>query len=198
VEVPRVSITPFYETLAETHLDELKKYCFYLTKSKWDGEDLFQEVLLKAMLYFLNIKPNDNVKPFLIRVARNLWIDHCRKRQRHRRHMLIQHLPVCYSDPEYAEMQNIVVWMVEHLPRRNIEMWLLSEYFGYTMQETADTLNCSVPAVKSVLFRTRELLRRLKYRQETEEEEGNVISLDVERWSRAILQDRPQLIGMDQ
>jgi RNA polymerase sigma-70 factor, ECF subfamily len=189
-----VSVTPFYESLAEIHLDDLRKYCFYLTKSKWDGEDLFQEVLMKAMLYFLNTKPNDNVKPFLIRVARNLWIDDCRTKQRRRRHMLMQHLPVCYSDPDYFEVRNLVKWMAECLPRRNIEMWLLSEYFGYTMQEIADTLNCTGSAVKSVLFRTRELLRRLKYRQEMKGGLSKVIDLDVERWACAILQDRPQLI----
>jgi RNA polymerase sigma-70 factor (ECF subfamily) len=192
-----VSVTPFYETLAETHLDDLRKYCFFLTKSKWDGEDLFQEVLLKAMLYFLNTKPSDNVKPFLIRVARNLWIDDCRTRQRRHRQMFMQHLPVSYSDPDFAEVRDLVEWMAERLPRRNIEMLLLSEYFGYTMQETADTLNCTVPAVKSVLFRTRELLRRFKNRQETKREGSKVIDLDVERWSRAILQDQPQLIWME-
>jgi RNA polymerase sigma-70 factor (ECF subfamily) len=157
-----VSVTPFYETLAETHLDDLKKYC-----------------------------------PFLIRVARNLWIDHFRTRQWRRRKMLLQHLPVYYSDPDYVEVRNLVEWMAERLPRRNIEMLLLSEYFGYTMQEIADTLGYTVPAVKSVLFRARERLRRFKYGQKKEGEEREVIGLDVERWLRAILQDRPQCIWME-
>jgi RNA polymerase sigma-70 factor (ECF subfamily) len=192
-----MSVTPFYETLAETHLDDLKKYCFFLTRSKWDGEDLFQEVLLKTMLHFLNAKPYENVKPFLIRVARNLWIDDFRMRQWRGRKMLLQHWPVYYSDPDYVEVRNLVEWMAERLPRRNIEMLLLSEYFGYTMQEIADTLGYTIPAVKSVLFRTRERLRRLKYGQETEGEDREVIGLDVERWLRAILQDRPQCIWME-
>jgi RNA polymerase sigma-70 factor (ECF subfamily) len=191
-----MNTNPFFETLAEAHLDGLRKYCFYLTKSKWDGEDLYQEVLLRTMLYFLNTKPNgnDNVKSFVTRVARNLWIDNCRASQRRRRQVYMQHLPVCYMDPDYAEVRDLMEWMAEHFPRRNIEMWLLSEYFGYTMQEIADTLGSSLPAVKSVLFRTRELLRRLKDRQGMEKDKRKVMGQEVELWSRAILQDQPQYI----
>ncbi len=73
-----------YETLVTPHLDDLRKYCMYLTKNKWDGEDLFQETFLKSLLFFMHTEPYLEVKPFLLRVARNLWIDDCRKRKRRR------------------------------------------------------------------------------------------------------------------
>ena len=43
-----------YELLINPHLNDLRKYCFYLTKSKWDGEDLFQETLMKSLLFVMN------------------------------------------------------------------------------------------------------------------------------------------------
>jgi RNA polymerase sigma-70 factor (ECF subfamily) len=82
----RVSVAGNYESWVEPHLNDLRKYCFYLTKCKWDGEDLFQESILKAMIYFLNTAPYYNVKPFLILVARNLWIDNRRSLQRRQHH----------------------------------------------------------------------------------------------------------------
>jgi RNA polymerase sigma-70 factor (ECF subfamily) len=180
-------VIPAYEALVTPHLDDLRKYCFYLTKSKWDGEDLFQEVLLKSLMFFMHTEPYLDVKPFLLRVARNLWIDDCRKRQRRR---LAQAVPlkVFYTDNNYVEVRSAIEWLAERLPRRSIDMWLLFRYFGYTMQEIADDTSCSIAAVKSVLFRTRDLLRNCQNLTNNRK----VIHLEVERWSRAVMQDRPQ------
>lgn len=180
---------PAYERLVSPHLEDLRKYCMYLTKSKWDGEDLYQETLLRSLVFFSHTEPYVDVKPFLVRVARNLWIDQCRKQQR-RRMLLAQPAKVTYNDNDYVEVRGIIEWLAERFPRRNIEMWLLFQHFGYTMQEIAEATACTLSAVKSVLFRTREMLRN---RHRLSDRRG-VIRLEVERWSRAIMFDRPQAI----
>jgi RNA polymerase sigma-70 factor (ECF subfamily) len=180
-------VTPAYETLVTPHLDDMRNYCYYLTKSKWDGEDLFQETLLKSLVFFLHTEPYLDLKPFLMRVARNLWIDDCRKKQRRRR-ALTESPKVYHTDNDYVEVRSAIEWLAERFPRRNIDMWLLFHYFGYSMQEIAEDMNCSISAVKSVLFRTRDMLRN----RHGLAEHRKVIHLDVERWSRAIMQDWPQ------
>ncbi|MFC5700094.1 RNA polymerase sigma factor [Cohnella faecalis] len=187
-----------YEELVVPHLEDLRKYCYFLTNSKWDGEDLCQEALLKSLIYFLHSEPRLDVKPFLIRVARNLWIDDCRAKKRRQRAGL-HHFASCYTDTNYAEVRGTMEWLSERLPSRNIEMWLLSEYFGYTMQEISDELDSSVPAVKSVLFRTRGLIRmhkELSQRKETKDRKPprQAVNWEVERWSRAVIADRPHMI----
>jgi len=179
-----------YESLVEPHLEDLRKYCFSLTRSKWDGEDLCQEVLLKSLVYFLNCNPYQDVKPFLIRVARNLWIDHCRMLQRKRK-LHFSNFRTIWRDSDYAEVRSLIEWIGERLPRRNIEMLLLQAYFGYSIQEVADALGTSVPAVKSVMFRTRALLRKYKSDSHRAYDSAKLISFDTERWSRAIMQDLP-------
>ncbi|WP_373230929.1 RNA polymerase sigma factor [Cohnella sp.] len=180
-------VIPTYEALLTPHLDDLRKYCFYLTKSKWDGEDLLQETLLKSLVFFLHTEPHLDVKPFLLRVARNLWIDDCRKLQR-RRAAQTAPAKLYYTDNDYIEVRSSMEWLAERFPRRNIDMWLLSRYFGYSMEEIAEDMGCSIAAVKSVLFRTRDLLRnRIKLSNDRK-----IIHLDIERWSRAVMQDRPQ------
>ncbi|QJD82607.1 RNA polymerase sigma factor [Cohnella herbarum] len=182
-----MGIIPEYERLIAPHMDDLRKYCYYLTRSKWDAEDLFQDTLLKSLVFFLHTEPYLDVKPFLVRVARNLWIDDCRKRQR-RRYMHTDISNAYYSDNDYVEVRSAVEWLAERFPRRNIDTWLLFNYFGYSMQEIAEAMNCTISAVKSVLFRTREQLRD----RNGLADHRKVIHLDVERWSRAIMQDRPQ------
>jgi RNA polymerase sigma-70 factor (ECF subfamily) len=185
-----MSVTSVYESLVEPHLDDLRKYCFYLTQSKWDGEDLYQEALLKTLVYFVDNQPYQDVKPFLIRVARNLWIDDCRALRR-RSVMPLDNLPRSRTDSDYVEVRSMIEWMGERLPARNIEMLLLSEYFGYTMREIADTLDTSVSAVKSVLFRTRSMLRQYGAEAMGKSTAPKVIRFDVERWSKAIMRDLP-------
>ena len=185
-----MSVTAGYESLVEPHLEDLRKYCFSLTRSKWDGEDLYQEVLLKSLVYFLNNQPYQEVKPFLIRVARNLWIDHCRALQRKRKLPLVC-FKTCWLDSDYAEVRWLIEWIGERLPRRNIEMLLLFEYFGFTMQEIAEALGTSVPAVKSLLFRTRTILRQYQRDALRKSDLPKAITIDVEGWSRAIMHNLP-------
>ncbi len=187
-----MEVMPAYEKLVSPHLEDLRKYCLYLTKSKWDGEDLYQETLLKSLVFFTHTEPYLDVKPFLVRVARNLWIDQCRKQQK-RRLLLAQPQKVTYTDNDYVEVRSMIEWLAERFPRRNIEMWLLFQYFGYTMQEIGEAMSCTVSAVKSVLFRTRDLLRN-RHRLG---EGRKVVRLEVERWSKAIMLDRPQAILSD-
>jgi len=181
-----------YENLIAPHLEDLRRYCYYMTKSKWDGDDLYQETLLKSLVFFLHMEPYLDVKPFLVRVARNLWIDDCRKRQR-RATAQVHAAATYFTDNDYVEVRSAIEWLAERFPRRNIEMWLLFNYFGYTMQEIAALMHCTLPAVKSVLFRTRDLLRK----RHALSVDRNVIRFDVDRWSTAVMQDRPQALLLD-
>jgi RNA polymerase sigma-70 factor (ECF subfamily) len=187
--VPQVSAVPYYESMLAPHLEDLRKYCFYLTKSKWDGEDLYQEALLKSMLYFLNKHPNQDLKSFLIRVARNLWIDGCRSLQRQRR-ISLRHFPLYYTDSDYAEVSSLIRWIGNQFPKRNIEMLLLSDYYGYTMQEVAEMRGTTVSAVKSILFRTRTRLRQLHAESVHGDSGRDAGELDVDGWTRAIMEER--------
>ncbi|QJD82611.1 RNA polymerase sigma factor [Cohnella herbarum] len=185
-----MDVNTIFDTWVSPHLVDLKKYCHYLTKSKWDAEDLFQETQLKAMVFFVHSAPYLDVKLFLVRVARNLWIDDCRKRQRRRglAVAVVDSSKAYYTDNDYVEIRSTIEWLSERFPRRNIEMWLLFTYFRYSMQEIATDMASTIPTVKSVLFRTRDLLRQ---RHELKISRP-IIHYDVERWSRAIMQDRPQ------
>jgi RNA polymerase sigma-70 factor (ECF subfamily) len=186
-----VSGAPVYEALVTPHLKDLRQYCSYLTRSSWDGEDLCQEALLKSFHYFLKTGTIHDTKSFLFRMARNLWIDEYRRKKR-RQIILGIERDIRSSDKDYAEISCLVEWLAERLPERYMDMWLLSEYFGYTMQEIAEEMGCSVSAVKSVLHRARLLLRKTRDETITNEPNGKAVRLEAERWVLAVIHDRPR------
>jgi RNA polymerase sigma-70 factor (ECF subfamily) len=193
-ERKRMAAFPGYEELMAPHLDELRKYCYYLTRSKWDAEDLLQETLLKSLLFFLHEgMARPDLKPFMVRVARNLWIDDCRKKQRRSKAIERWQKEAKWEDCDYAEVLGAIEWLAERFPGRNINAWLLFHYFGYSMQDIAEQTNCTVSAVKSLLHRTREMLRN----RSALTRRNKHIRYDVERWSRAVMHDCPKRLISD-
>lgn len=68
-------IIPYY--------NELQKYCYILTGTKWDGEDLLQETIIKVLNKFpIDKRDMNNIsKAYLFRISTNTWIDQCRKKK---------------------------------------------------------------------------------------------------------------------
>jgi RNA polymerase sigma-70 factor (ECF subfamily) len=59
----------------------LHGYCRRLAGNVWDAEDLVQDTLLRAFGTFGCVHvPVDNPRPYLLRIATNLWIDTMRRR----------------------------------------------------------------------------------------------------------------------
>lgn len=156
---PEVSLLA-YESIVGPHMSELNRYCLFLTGSPWDGEDLFQEALLKSLRYYASSGVITNARPFLFRVARNLWIDEYRQRGRKR---IIAELEWegegRVEDVRYCEIRSWLEWAAAVLPDRQLVVWLLADYFGYTMNEIGRGLGITMSAVRSLLHRGRERLR---------------------------------------
>src|SRR4051794_14649352 len=61
---------------------ELVRYCRSLSGNMWEADDLVQDTLIKVMNRCRaepSLQPN---KPYVLRAARNLWIDRCRQKAR--------------------------------------------------------------------------------------------------------------------
>jgi RNA polymerase sigma factor (sigma-70 family) len=73
-----------YCTIIEPYRKELWRYCYKITGSPWDAEDLYQDTILKLFTSLSSISHRNQVihpKSFLYGVATNHWIDTCRKRK---------------------------------------------------------------------------------------------------------------------
>ncbi|MFD0617930.1 RNA polymerase sigma factor [Paenibacillus sp. GCM10027629] len=180
----------FMEEVAP-YLDELRSYCIYVAASTWEGEDLYQEVLLKAFVYRNKVCCGTVpfTKAYLYRMAQNIWVDMYRK---HRGRIIpCEQIEVGGVDSNrYVEVRELVEHVADQVPERHMEMFLMQDVFRYSMEEIAVMHNISVPAVKSALHRTRTKLRSPKRPQHTRPKDAKHPSR-VERWVYAVLKGDP-------
>ena len=162
--------TPFVvEALA--HVDALHNYARYLTRHDADAEELVQETYARALAGTRAFVAG-NIKAWLFRILRNIFIDGYRRRRDE------QTLHDCdplkgadepdmlRGDWELDRLRGIVAEDIEAAllglsePARTI---VLLDLEGFTETEIADVIGCPVGTVKSRLSRARALLRlRLK------------------------------------
>ncbi|RXZ80336.1 RNA polymerase sigma factor [Paenibacillaceae bacterium] len=186
-----------FETLVQSHLPELRKYCRYLSGSTWESEDLYQETLAKSFSYYLRKGDIKEVKPFLFRVAKNRWHDGYRRCERGK-HAWSAMEADSVTDVSYSEILGWIEWVASRMPRSQIVVWLLADYFGYTMKEIAVGLHTSMPAVRSMLYRARLRLRECHTAQsdaahaEAKAARKKARSFPIESWVSCVIQDNPE------
>lgn len=145
----------------EPHRQSLWSYCRYLTGSPWDGEDLFQETLLRAFATMAQIWHPLAIKSYLFRIATNTRIDELRKKKipldMYTELDLSEH-PEETADP--LEMIEALEVLVRHLPPRQIAVFLLMEVCGFTASDVAGMVRMTEGSVYAALHRARVNLRK--------------------------------------
>src|SRR3954467_15551670 len=58
---------------------KLRRYCHFLARNEWDGDDIAQETYIKALKYCSH--PQKMTDALLNKIAYNHWIDLLRKRK---------------------------------------------------------------------------------------------------------------------
>jgi RNA polymerase sigma-70 factor (ECF subfamily) len=149
-----------FESAVIPHLPDLKAYCRRLSGSKRNGEDLIQETLVRTYAYWLKRQSVANVKSFLFRIARNVWIDEYR-----RYHSRVTPIaPDQLMRDSMRKSVNPYIRFVldeaaDKLSLRHFELILLADLYGYSMEEIAGLTQTSVSGVKCALHRARKLIR---------------------------------------
>jgi RNA polymerase sigma-70 factor, ECF subfamily len=134
------------------------------------AEDLAQEVFLRVFRA-RHYQPSAKFRTWLFRIATNLAIN-WRRDRRVDSEMLRLDAPHCASRRELRErglsVEERMVYQckleevrsaIGELPERCRAAVLMHKYQDMEYQEIAEVLGCSVPALKSLLFRAYEILR---------------------------------------
>ncbi|MDM5239477.1 RNA polymerase subunit sigma-70 [Bacillus cereus] len=170
--------------LIENHA-ELKRYCMFLTKNKWDGEDLAQETVCKVLQKYGN---KDICMTLLYKMARNRWLDQMKSKSVHEK---IKE-QITFEEPheKIADLHEMVGKVLFSLNVQQSAILLLKDVFQYSIADIAKVCSVSEGAVKASLFRSR---NRLK----TVSEEGIEIveyTDDIEIVVTSIREERPELL----
>ncbi|WP_221567973.1 sigma-70 family RNA polymerase sigma factor [Alkalihalobacillus sp. TS-13] len=145
------------EELQELY-SKLNRYCHFLSQNKWDGEDLAQETLFKALHHYGKRKIELNAA-LLKKIAHNLWMDQLRKRNRE----------VIGFTPEDTDEENkfkeettdLIEHLISKLTSKQAVIFALKDAFRYQITEIAEIFGMTETAVKAVLSRARKRLAKL-------------------------------------
>jgi RNA polymerase sigma-70 factor, ECF subfamily len=143
---------------------KLHRYTARMTGSAIDGEDVVQDAMLKAIEAFPAAGRITNVEGWIFRIIHNAALDFLRRRRRQ---------SALHADDDPDMVADPVTVLSEHqiaatslrtfmrLPPTHRSSVILMDVLGYSLQEIAEIIELSVPAVKAALHKGRLRLREL-------------------------------------
>jgi RNA polymerase sigma-70 factor (ECF subfamily) len=136
-----------------------------------DAEDLAQQVFLNVWKSAPRWRPEAKVTTWLLTIAKRLVFNEARRRGRTR---LIPQSEDQEHEPEYPdptpgpdrevlekELHLAIEKAINQLPEKERLALVLRQYQGMPYEEIAEVLGVSLAAVKSLLFRARNSMKRL-------------------------------------
>jgi RNA polymerase sigma-70 factor (ECF subfamily) len=143
---------------------KLHRYSARMTGSVVDGEDVVQEALLKALEALPRARAPLHLEGWLLRITHNAALDFLRRRSRQEATHADQDPDMTAEPSEPTHDRQITAASLRsfmRLPVSQRSSVILMDVLGYSLQEVADILGTSVPAVKAALHRGRTRLREL-------------------------------------
>ncbi len=140
----------------------LNVYCLKMLGSVEQAQDVTQEIWERVVR--LRERPVEVHTPlgFLIRIARNLCLNHLRSRKNFVPLGALEEaaLPV-YTTPELSDMEDLVVSSLDKLSFDYREVLVLNFYCGYRFDEIAEMLGKTPDAIWMRASRARAQLRKI-------------------------------------
>ena len=153
------------------HLEKLwNEYCCRLlafirgrVSDEADAEDILQELFLRVHEGLCCREAVTNLESWIYRVARNLVIDHYRRREP------VEELPetvTAAEDPTLEDDPRTLLAFslretIDELPEPYREALIMTEYQGLSQQQLAERAGITLSGAKSRVQRAREKLRQL-------------------------------------
>jgi RNA polymerase sigma-70 factor (ECF subfamily) len=166
----RAGNSKLFHQLIEPYERPLFALAYAVLKNAADAEEAVQEALMKVYQNLDQLQGAERFRSWLLRIALN---EARMKRRRERRYLFEPLEDSAPNDAEYAlrqfadwrelpsdfaemaELRSAVRQAIENLPDKYREVYILSDNQHLSMEEIADVLGISIPAVKSRLHRAR-------------------------------------------
>jgi RNA polymerase sigma-70 factor (ECF subfamily) len=153
-----------FTALMDRHIAAVRRRIFSMVRNTNDADDLLQEVLLKVWCHLSTFRSESTFRTWVIRVAINQVLQSYR---REKRRSLCEILdldifPCAGESPletvARTETVRTVRRAVAALPSKYRQVLILRDLEELSDRQTAQSLELSVPAVKTRLFRARLML----------------------------------------
>ncbi|WP_346882498.1 RNA polymerase sigma-70 factor [uncultured Algibacter sp.] len=145
-----------FSKVYEDYYASLCRYAFSLTRDLSQAEDIVQDTFINIWKNHENLELKDSFKSYLYRSVYNLFID--RYRTHKRRMAMLEDLRLSVAIEVESERYiydekhiNTLKQLIETLPEKRKEIFLLNKIQGYKYKEIAEQLNISERTVESQL-----------------------------------------------
>jgi RNA polymerase sigma factor (sigma-70 family) len=159
-EVPTLARDRAFETLYRRYVKDVYHYALALLRNPADAEDVTQTTFMNAYRAFK--RGEEPVKPqnWLIKIAHNVARSRYATTTRRVKEVPLEdHLDQLALPEEDKPDVEAVLTALGRLPLNQRAALVLRELEGRSYAEIADTLQVSVPAVETLIFRARRALR---------------------------------------
>ena len=166
-----------FELLVRRYQDALVNYIHYTINDYHRAEDLAQETFLRVFKNASRYEPKASFKSWLYTIATNLSRNEIRNRARRKTYFLedmVGENEDVYDSEfmidtrfqpdilyEKKERQQLIKKTLKQLPENQRLALTLVTYQELSYEEISEILNCSVGAVKSLLHRARQNMKKL-------------------------------------
>ncbi len=167
-----------FKRIIASNYDRVYNVVYRLTNDAEEAADLTQDTFVNAYRAWDSFRGDSQVYTWLYRIAVNLTKNRLERQRRiSRAEVASLDAPLDTVDDaeiyveamddtlepqrlaENRELSQVLAHLVERLRHDYREVIVLRDYQGFSYNEMADILGCSLEAVKSRLFRARSVLR---------------------------------------
>ncbi|MBM7618536.1 RNA polymerase sigma-70 factor (ECF subfamily) [Bacillus tianshenii] len=152
-----------FEAIVSAYSADLWNYCKYVTGSPWDGEDLYQETMIKSFgLLPQRWSDITDKKYYLFRMATNTWLDQCRKQKREIG-TLDEATEPQHDFSDQLILEEILTSLESNLTPKQTAAFLLLDIFQFSAEEIAGIVQSTPGGVYSAVQRARRKINSLDF-----------------------------------
>lgn len=154
-----------FDVLYKKYSKRLFNFAYSILKSSQEAENLLQDVFLNLWEQRHNIEKDSSVKSYVFTIAYNMAVSVIRKKVRE--HQFFEYLKTLQDlsqepvniEVEYNELTDRLNKIIDKLPARQREIYLLHKNEGLNYQEIAEKLNISVNTIENHMSRALKTIR---------------------------------------
>lgn len=161
-----------FEALVLTYEKKVLNMCWYILQNKEEAEDATQDIFLTIYQSISRFKGDSKLSTWIHRITLNKCLEYIRKAKRKKRFGIHQRIDIAFSDqtidldknPEQALMQKertyVFLNAVQQLSENQRIAYTLHHMEEFSYKEISESMNLSLSAVESLIFRAKQQLKQ--------------------------------------
>lgn len=150
-----------FRMLYERYSPRVYMYCRKFFGDGSYADDVFQDTFLRFLKSAEKEVEINNVLSYLLKIARNLCINHKRDNPEIYTDFKEYYVPSNSNPLELEELNKVIEAALELLPIHHKEAFILQAYEGFSYQEIADLTNVPVSTARNWVVRAKRKIQEL-------------------------------------